>query len=309
MTLLLGLPEDPPLAAVHSALLARGASCLLVDQGEIERFTVELHTGATLDGAIVCEGTVIPLQELQSVYLRPYNLRREDAGPSVGRPLTVEEALLLWADSAAPIAVNRPSAMASNASKPYQLDLIRRHGFSVPETMLTTEPEFVREFWQQHGRIIYKSMSGVRSIVAQLTRERESTLEDVASCPTQFQRYIAGVEHRVHVVGERVFACRIVSEADDYRYSSGTAMVECELPREIQQRCAALAHDFGLLVAGIDLRRSAEGEWFCFEVNPSPGFTAFELGRDGLIADAISALLAEERKPRTPTNEPKISAG
>lgn len=292
MTLLLGLPEDPPLAAVHSALLARGASCLLVDQGEIERFVVELHAGASLDGAIVCEGMITPLQELQSVYLRPYNLRSDEPSSSVARPWTVEEALLLWADAAAPIAVNRPSAMASNSSKPYQLDLIRRHGFSVPETILSTDPDFVRQFWQRHGRIIYKSMSGVRSIVTQLTPERESTLEDVASCPTQFQRYVAGVEHRVHVVGERVFACRIISEADDYRYSSESATVQCELPPEIQQRCLALAHGLGLLVAGIDLRCSAAGEWFCFEVNPSPGFTSFELPEEGAIADAISTLLS-----------------
>jgi len=41
---------------------------------------------------------------------------------------------------------------------------------------------------------------------------------NVSWCPTQFQRYIAGREHRVHVVGDEVFACEVHSDADDYRY-------------------------------------------------------------------------------------------
>jgi len=290
MTILLGVPEDPPLAAVHQALLARDASCLLVDQREIDRFTVELQVGTTLDGVIRFDGDLIPLRNVESIYLRPYNLGGDGVAPPAERAWTVEEALLLWADVAAPIAVNRPSAMASNSSKPYQLDLIRRQGFSVPETILSTDPEFVREFWKRHGRVIYKSISGVRSIVTQLTREREPTLEDVACCPTQFQNQVLGDEYRVHVVGERFFACRVFSDADDYRYSTETQVMPFELPEDIGERCLALARALGLLVAGIDLRHTQYG-WVCFEVNPSPAFSCFDPAGKGVIADAISVLL------------------
>ena len=44
--------------------------------------------------------------------------------------------------------------MASNGSKPFQLELIRRQGFSVPETLVTTDPEEARAFFERHGRII-----------------------------------------------------------------------------------------------------------------------------------------------------------
>jgi hypothetical protein len=59
------------------------------------------------------------------------------------------------------------------------------------------------------------------------------------------------------------------------------------------ERCRAMVREMGLLVAGIDLRRSPDGAWYCFEVNPSPGFTFFEAGTGQPIADMIARLLIE----------------
>ncbi len=47
----------------------------------------------------------------------------------------------------------------------------------------------------------------------------------------------------------------------------------------------------GLLVAGIDLRLTPDDEWYCFEVNPSPGFTFYEDAGGQPIAAAIAGLL------------------
>jgi glutathione synthase/RimK-type ligase-like ATP-grasp enzyme len=166
--------------------------------------------------------------------------------------------------------------MASNRSKPYQSALLRALGFRVPATLVTTDPLAAREFWRRHGDVIYKSVSGVRSVVAQLTDDHSARLDDVANCPTQFQRRIAGVDHRVHVVGDEVFACAVYCEADDYRYAaargSAVDMAACSLPDELESRCRGAAHALGLAVAGIDLRQTPAGEC-CFEVNPSPAFT------------------------------------
>jgi hypothetical protein len=48
--------------------------------------------------------------------------------------------------------------------------------------------------------------------------------------------------------------------------------------------------------AGIDLRRTPAGEWFCFEVNPSPAFSWFD-APDNRIAKQIAALLAGASQP------------
>lgn len=87
--------------------------------------------------------------------------------------------------------------MASNNHKPYQTNQIRKSGFAVPETVVTTDPNAVLDFWQRHGAVIYKSNSGVRSIVARLPDMHRERLGNVAWCPTQFQQYIPGVDHRV----------------------------------------------------------------------------------------------------------------
>jgi len=50
-----------------------------------------------------------------------------------------------------------------------------------------------------------------------------------------------------------------------------------------------------LAVAGIDLRRTPEDEWYCFEVNPSPAFSFYEEATHQPIAEAIAALLAGGR--------------
>jgi hypothetical protein len=46
-----------------------------------------------------------------------------------------------------------------------------------------------------------------------------------------------------------------------------------------------------LQVAGIDLRKTSDGNWFCFEVNPSPAFTFYEEATGQPIAKAIANLL------------------
>ena len=81
----------------------------------------------------------------------------------------LHDTLYRWMEITPARVVNRASAMASNGSKPYQAQLIARAGFAVPETLVTNDPELVRAFFAQHGRVVYKSVSGSRSIVQELT--------------------------------------------------------------------------------------------------------------------------------------------
>ena len=68
-------------------------------------------------------------------------------------------------------------------------------------------------------------------------------------CPTQFQRRIAGVDYRVHMVGEEVFACRTESEADDYRYDGGAKIVACTTDPGLARRCQKLSRRLGITFA------------------------------------------------------------
>ncbi len=166
----------------------------------------------------------------------------------------------------------------------------------MPETLVTTDPDLVVPFWERHGALVYKSISGVRSIVAQLTPDDVERIERVAHCPTQFQQRVAGMDVRIHVVGDDAFASSIVSDGDDYRYASAhdgfVAVDPFDPPPDVIERAIRVTAALGLLVSGIDLRRTPDGRWFCFEVNPSPGFTYYEERTGQPIADAIAALLS-----------------
>src|SRR5262249_55028821 len=123
------------------------------------------------------------------------------------RIASVEVALWSWLEHTDAAVFNRPSAMATNGSKPYQAAMIEAAGFPTPPTLITTDAEAARAFWQRHGTVIYKSVSSVRSIVSRLAPEDGERLPNVTACPTQFQKHIPGQDVRVHVVGDELFPC------------------------------------------------------------------------------------------------------
>jgi len=170
--------------------------------------------------------------------------------------------------------------MLSNASKSFQAQLIAAAGFRVPATLITNDPDEALEFWRQHGAVIYKSISGIRSIVRRLDASSARRLHHVAHLPTQFQELVQGTDVRVHVVGEQVFGTEVASAAVDYRYARRDGLtadlVAVPLPDEVAGRCVQLAAALALPFCGIDLRRRPDGTYVCFEVNPMPGFTYYE---------------------------------
>lgn len=194
--------------------------------------------------------------------------------------------------------VNRPRAIYSNRSKPYQALTIRQFDFKIPKTLITNDADAARSFYDECERkVVYKSISGVRSIVRRLNTDDLSRLAFLEHGPMQFQEYLAGDNIRVHVIGERLFAVRIQCEAVDYRYVGQEGyvrrMVPTTLPDLIATNCIRLASEFGLLMAGIDLKETAAGEYYCFEVNTSPAFLFYESPVRPVIADALAGFLAE----------------
>ena len=159
----------------------------------------------------------------------------------VARAEAFDDALMAWTEMTTARVVNRPSAMASNQSKPHQLALIHEQGFLVPETLVTTDVAALDAFREKHEHVIYKSISGVRSIVTRLTLEHRRRMAALAHSPVQFQQWVAGVDVQVHVAGDEVLACEIGSGAVDYRYPRGDEefpqIVRHELPEDVAERC------------------------------------------------------------------------
>ncbi len=162
--------------------------------------------------------------------------------------------------------------------------------------MITNDPEIAREFCARHPRVIFKSTSGVRSIVREVTPEDIARFDQIRFCPVQFQEHVDGVDIRVHAVGTEVFAAEITSQAIDYRYAavqtdSPATMRPIKLEPDLADRCVGLTSALGLEISGIDLSFTRDGRTVCFEVNPSPGYTYFEAHTHQPIAASIARLL------------------
>jgi hypothetical protein len=328
-----GLPRDPPTWQVYSALRRRGADARLLDQ----RVTIEADAEMSLDTRLALTVRTVDgeleLARCTAAYVRPYDWRELAArrgatpgSPAWARAFMVDRMLVDWADLAQAVIVNRPSAMASNASKPFQARQLREAGFRVPETLVTTDPDAVCAFRDKHRRVVYKSISGVRSIVSELTDRHLLRLDAVRWCPTQFQELVPGTEYRVHVVGEETFAVEIESDALDYRYAhrqGRTATLRPgRLPDDVAERCVAVTREMGLAFGGVDLKRTPDGRWYCFEVNPSPGFTYYQDATAQPIDEAVARLLdggvymlgavgpgASRPAPPQPVTERRVAVG
>ncbi|HTN49248.1 MAG TPA: hypothetical protein VMK32_07450 [Burkholderiaceae bacterium] len=260
------------------------------------------------DGTISGPDWSLHLADITGAYVRflgPEGRLPPDAEPETADALRAEADVGLMAlieDLRCPV-VNRVAGGMSNNSKPYQALLLRRAGLRVPATLVTNDATAARAFHAQQGEVIYKSVSGVRSIVRRLEPDGLARLELLRDGPAQFQAYVPGDNVRVHTVGDRVFAARVRSEAVDYRYAHRDGLaVEMEpirLPHAIEQACLAVARDLDLLLAGIDLKETPDGDWYCFEVNPCPGFLYYERNSRLPISAALADLLRSGAPSRT----------
>ena len=207
------------------------------------------------------------------------------------------------------LVVNRVSGGISNNSKVYQALIVRQFGLLTPPTLVTNDPAAARNFYEDcGGEVIYKSLSGIRSIVRRVKPDQLDRLSLLRNCPAQFQAFIPGDNVRVHTVGDELFATRVLSDVVDYRYAKreggDVEMEPIMLPDNIAEACFNLAQHFDLPLAGIDLKLTPSGEYYCFEVNPCPGFLYYEKYGAQPVSLALANLLY-----RGSTASPEFSIG
>jgi glutathione synthase/RimK-type ligase-like ATP-grasp enzyme len=304
MILLAGIPSETPLQMVARRLEDAGADFLVLNQRDFADSDIWFEVnGENITGELRIGGATWPLEEFRAAYPRLMDdrclpeLEREPEGSAVRTHCRAfHDTLTRWMEIAPGRVVNRCAPMASNGSKPYQTQLIRRHGFRIPETLITSDPELVKDFHARHGRIIYKSISSVRSIVQEFTAADEDRLENLRWCPAQFQAFVDGTNLRVHTVGDEVFATAACTDATDYRYASSQSgapaeLREAELSDELAEKCVNLSRALDLAFAGIDLKVTPDNEVYCFEVNPSPGFSYYEGNTGQPISEAVARYL------------------
>lgn len=300
MMLVIGTLRDMGIALLVHRLLDRDIPFLLLDPREHgSGFSLSWKvTGERMSGAIRYGEDRIDLDTISAVYVHLLDGDRHPESHGVHRASETRALLEAFLETAQVPVCNRPSCSATNFSKTYQERIIASHGFAIPRTLVTNIPESARSFFDEcQGRVIYKSLSSRRSIVRRMTGHDLDRLDHLAGGPTQFQEWVPGTDFRVHVMGRRLYPTEITAEATDYRFCirEGTAptMRGVELEEEIRRRCLSLTGELGMIAAGIDLRRSLDGRWYCFEVNPTPAFAYYEQFTGQRIADGLIDALQE----------------
>ena len=303
MILLGGIPSESPHVLLMEALDELGLEYRFFNQRKCADCNIALRIDSNgVDGEFRIEHENFRLGDFSAVYFRLMDDRllpelegQPEDSWSRRRTRALHDTLYRWIEVADARVVNRSDPQGSNGSKPYQAQLIARCGLRTPETLITNDPEAVLAFRQKHGEIIFKSISGVRSIIKVFDESDVARLEHIRWCPVQFQAFVTGTDMRVHVIGEEVFATEIVSDKVDYRYArrngGNTTLRATEISEDLAKRCISLTAELGLIFSGIDLRIGPDNEATCFEVNPSPAYSYYQANAGQPIATSLARYL------------------
>ena len=311
----MGIADDPVLLAVAKQLERRKETFFIFNQNRYPgdcQISYGMRSSG-ISGHLSVDGRKHEIQNIRSAYIRllgapPDKVTGGQEGPlSRGqgptesrrderlegeRFLALDHLTRAW--GVATIGMLKPCA--TNFSKPFQISLIASEQIRVPETLVSCDPQDVLKFKSRLGPVSFKSISSERSICMKLDKKWIGRLPKIKHLPVQFQEYIEGLDIRVHVAGDFIHALAIETGASDYRYSERYFGIEAktweiELPQDVRSELIRMTRKLGLVVSGIDLRRTQEGKYFCFEVNPTPGFSYFDPEPACPIANAICDLL------------------
>ncbi|MDA8505108.1 hypothetical protein NNO02_21930 [Citrobacter sp. Awk 2] len=176
--------------------------------------------------------------------------------------------------------MNWPQATYAAESKPYQLMIAKKIGFSVPQTIISNSLGFEK---LPSKKFIIKSMDTV------LLKENDDcyftytskanpadfTLDKTKQAPITFQEYIEDkLDIRVTIVGSKVYAVAIKSNgnaiSDDWRTlkKEDLEYIDIELPVRIKKLCIEYVKLLGLNYGAIDFIKTKD-EYIFIEINPT----------------------------------------
>lgn len=207
-----------------------------------------------------------------------------------------------------------PLATASYAGKAVQAKAAAAVGLTTPATYMGANAgdasAFARSVLEQGKQVCSKPIANTKVRIGgeEHTRFTEildpaalDSLDSLAFCPVIFQEYVPkAYEIRATVIGDRIFAARIDSQAaggatsvDWRRYDiPRTPHLAYELPRDVHDGVLALQRRLGLIYSGFDFVRTPDGAYVFLETNPFGQWLWIEDLTGVPISKAIAGYLA-----------------
>ena len=311
--LILAREIEPQVDRVVEELTGRGVPVFRTDLAAFpQRLTLEARMEPDgWAGTLATAHREVKLGDIRSIWYRhPSHFDIVDGMSRPERRLAAAEARVGIAGvlcSLDVLWVNYPSREA-DALKPRQLDVARRCGLCVPQSLITNRAGAVRDFAAAvDGPLAGKNLSAASLVEAghiqtAYTRRLEpDDLTDLSGVETTahlFQEFTddKAFEVRVTVVGERVFAAAIHAHSEpariDFRtdYANLTYSV-VEPPEPVLNGMREFLRTFDLSFGAFDFAVTSAEDWVLYECNPFGQYGWLEDALDLPITAAIADLL------------------
>ncbi|TCP54877.1 ATP-grasp ribosomal peptide maturase [Tamaricihabitans halophyticus] len=314
MTVLILAPDlDITADRVVAALTRRGTRVARMDTAWFPRqakLSARLHSGRW-KGELDTGTRTVNLEEVRSVWYRnPNAFDPPDGMSETERNWAMNEAKLGFGGVLASLPVlwvNHPSRAADAAYKPTQLITAASCGLTVPDTLITNQPDAVRQF-ADAGATVSKALGApaVREATGRsvaftrlLDDEALADLAGLEHTSHQIQRWVPKLfEARVTVVGRRHFATGIYATGQrarvdwraDYRSLGYSTIVP---PTSVTTGIRRYLSATGLSYGAFDFVVRPDGSWVFLECNPGGQYGWLEDRTNVPITDALADLLSQ----------------
>lgn len=192
--------------------------------------------------------------------------------------------------------VNPPENARRANLKIQQLQIAKKVGLLIPQTIISNHPDSIREFilrHHQHSGVIYKSLSPLRweeNNELHVPYTQQVDIRDLPSDPIlqnmvgiYQERIEKKFELRVTCMGEKMIAVKIHSQHNpksqqDWRKVSPSEL-QLELfvlPTQIQDKCKKLMNEMGLKFGCLDFIWTPKDECYFLEINEQGQFLWIE---------------------------------
>lgn len=177
------------------------------------------------------------------------------------------------------------STNRNNTNKLVELRNAQYAGLKIPETIVTSEKEVVRDFLHKKGKVISKSAYNARSVLYQedfyTMFTTEITDNDLSKLPDHFfpsmiqEEIVKDFEVRVFFILGKIYSMAIISQDNPqtmldfrkYDMKKPNRFVPCEIDNEIKNRICSFMSLMSLNVGSLDFIKGKDGNLYFLEVN------------------------------------------
>lgn len=307
--------DDLHAVCVRQRLDSVGAAHVLLDTALVP---TQVALGSTLDpGGWTGTWGEHDLRDIRAMWWRrpqPFQLHDEihdphDRGFARGECAAMVAGLWSCMDAQW---VNDPDRDEAASRKMWQLQLAVQLGMRVPRTCMTSSPERAREFVAaEGGAAIFKPFSATPETWRETRPVRDCDLElmdNVRLAPVIFQELVPGVDVRVTIVGDDVFAAEIRGDdsayAFDFRVDPSPTITAHTLPSQVEEPLMAMMRRLGIRYGAADFRITPDGDYVFLEVNPAGQWLFVEMATGQPITASLADLLHRlDREATVPDRE------